>query len=137
MPVVMRKTNYVMRTLTSLVEKLCPSSRDYVLFVVMFAVPNTDTDEFRNVSDAVLSTFSREIKEGLLEVMVIPPKWYELEFEMLVPTFGDSKERMRWRTKQNLDYFYLMNYARHKAEYYMQLEDDIIATSGYSYVSSI
>ncbi|KAI4786260.1 hypothetical protein KUCAC02_037240 [Chaenocephalus aceratus] len=33
----------------------------------------------------------------------------------------------RWRTKQNLDYCYLMMYAQAKGTYYVQLEDDIVA----------
>lgn len=39
--------------------------------------------------------------------------------------FGDSPQRQWWRTKQNLDYTFLMWYASNISEYYMQLEDDI------------
>ncbi|XP_061644092.1 alpha-1,3-mannosyl-glycoprotein 4-beta-N-acetylglucosaminyltransferase B isoform X6 [Phyllopteryx taeniolatus] len=37
----------------------------------------------------------------------------------------------RWRTKQNLDYCFLMMYARAKGTYYVQLEDDIVARPAY------
>ncbi|XP_006815695.1 alpha-1,3-mannosyl-glycoprotein 4-beta-N-acetylglucosaminyltransferase B-like, partial [Saccoglossus kowalevskii] len=37
----------------------------------------------------------------------------------------------RWRTKQNLDFSFLMMYAQVKATFYVQLEDDIIAKPGY------
>ena len=37
----------------------------------------------------------------------------------------------RWRTKQNLDYCFLMMYAQSKGIYYVQLEDDIIAKPNY------
>uniref|UniRef100_A0A8C1UDS9 Alpha-1,3-mannosyl-glycoprotein 4-beta-N-acetylglucosaminyltransferase A n=2 Tax=Cyprinus carpio TaxID=7962 RepID=A0A8C1UDS9_CYPCA len=46
-------------------------------------------------------------------------------------TFGDSKERVKWRTKQNLDYSFLMMYAVNKGVYYVQLEDDIVAKPNY------
>ncbi|XP_073658994.1 alpha-1,3-mannosyl-glycoprotein 4-beta-N-acetylglucosaminyltransferase B isoform X4 [Tursiops truncatus] len=36
-----------------------------------------------------------------------------------------------WRTKQNLDYCFLMMYAQSKGIYYVQLEDDIIAKPNY------
>ena len=39
--------------------------------------------------------------------------------------FGDSPKRQWWRTKQNLDYTFLMWYAASLSDYYMQLEDDI------------
>lgn len=38
---------------------------------------------------------------------------------------------MRWRTKQNLDYVYLMMYAQSKGAYYLQLEDDVITKPNY------
>ncbi|KAH0616001.1 hypothetical protein JD844_026735 [Phrynosoma platyrhinos] len=37
----------------------------------------------------------------------------------------------RWRTKQNLDYSFLMLYAQPKGRFYLQLEDDIIAKPEY------
>lgn len=39
--------------------------------------------------------------------------------------FGDSPKRQWWRTKQNLDYTFLMWYAANLSDYYMQLEDDV------------
>lgn len=39
--------------------------------------------------------------------------------------FGDGPQRQWWRTKQNLDYAFLMWYAANMSEYYMQLEDDV------------
>jgi len=39
--------------------------------------------------------------------------------------------RCRWRAKQNLDFSYLMLYARTRGNYYLQLEDDVIAKNGY------
>ncbi|EYC38498.1 hypothetical protein Y032_0713g1747 [Ancylostoma ceylanicum] len=39
---------------------------------------------------------------------------------------------MFWRTKQNIDYIYIMTYASQRCEYYMQLEDDIVAAASYA-----
>ena len=47
-------------------------------------------------------------------------------------TFNDPPERVKWRTKQNLDYSYLMMYAQNRARFYCQLEDDIMATLSYA-----
>ncbi|XP_039194850.1 alpha-1,3-mannosyl-glycoprotein 4-beta-N-acetylglucosaminyltransferase-like protein MGAT4D isoform X3 [Crotalus tigris] len=41
--------------------------------------------------------------------------------------------KRRWRTKQNLDYSFLMMYAQQKGMYYLQLEDDIVANPRYLY----
>lgn len=37
----------------------------------------------------------------------------------------------RWRTKQNLDFAFLMMYAQPKGTFYVQLEDDIQTKKGY------
>ncbi|CAE7407834.1 mgat4b, partial [Symbiodinium pilosum] len=50
----------------------------------------------------------------------------ELVFEKgVLLKFGDSAKRTWWRTKQNLDYTFLMWYASNMSDYYMQLEDDV------------
>ncbi|KAF3838907.1 hypothetical protein F7725_010675 [Dissostichus mawsoni] len=71
-------------------------------------------------------SFPAEIQSGLLEV-VSPSVHFYPDFSKLRESFGDPKERVRWRTKQNLDYCYLMMYAQSKGTYYVQLEDDIVA----------
>jgi len=51
--------------------------------------------------------------------------------ENLRETLGDSPERVRWRTKQNLDFAFLMMYSQPKATFYVQLEDDILAKKNF------
>ena len=36
-----------------------------------------------------------------------------------------------WKSKQNLDYSYLMMYSAGRGEYYLQLEDDVVAEKNY------
>ncbi|KFP24368.1 Alpha-1,3-mannosyl-glycoprotein 4-beta-N-acetylglucosaminyltransferase B, partial [Colius striatus] len=77
-----------------------------------------------------LHSFPREVRSGVLEV-ISPPTSYYPDLSKLKKQFGDSEERVRWRTKQNLDYSFLMLYAQPKGTFYLQLEDDIIAKSDY------
>ena len=44
---------------------------------------------------------------------------------------GDSMERVRWRSKQALDFTFLMMYAMTRGRYYVQLEDDVITKKGF------
>uniref|UniRef100_A0A673NP30 Alpha-1,3-mannosyl-glycoprotein 4-beta-N-acetylglucosaminyltransferase B-like n=1 Tax=Sinocyclocheilus rhinocerous TaxID=307959 RepID=A0A673NP30_9TELE len=71
-----------------------------------------------------------EIQSGLLEI-ISPSIHFYPDFSHLKESFGDPKERVRWRTKQNLDYCFLMMYAQTKGTYYIQLEDDIVARPNY------
>ena len=75
--------------------------------------------------------FSSAIEEGFLEIIVPHPDFYP-DLSNLPLTFSDPPERVYWRTKQNLDYSYLMMYAHNRARFYCQLEDDIVATMSYA-----
>uniref|UniRef100_A0A8C9RNF2 Alpha-1,3-mannosyl-glycoprotein 4-beta-N-acetylglucosaminyltransferase A n=1 Tax=Scleropages formosus TaxID=113540 RepID=A0A8C9RNF2_SCLFO len=128
-PTVKRQVrSYLAETLHSLINKLLPEEKlDCVLVVY---VGETDTDFVHSVIRSLEKEFSSEFSSGLLEV-ISPPASYYPDLNNLKETFGDSKERVRWRTKQNLDYSFLMMYAASKGLYYVQLEDDIVAKPNY------
>ena len=44
----------------------------------------------------------------------------------ILKILGDPSERVQWRSKQNLDYAFLMMYAQWRGTFYVQLEDDIL-----------
>ncbi len=75
--------------------------------------------------------FSEAIEEGTLEI-IVPRSDYYPDMSNLPLTFNDPPERVKWRTKQNLDFAYLMMYAQSKARFYVQLEDDIVASPSYA-----
>ena len=64
--------------------------------------------------------------------MISPPANYYPDLSHLRESFGDPIERVKWRTKQNLDYAFLMMYAQSRGIFYCQMEDDIVATQGYA-----
>ncbi|KJH46513.1 N-Acetylglucosaminyltransferase-IV region [Dictyocaulus viviparus] len=134
-PVAEREEIYIGKTLSSLFTNLGSSIRSKVLFVVMFAYPDMKKRSFVETRSLIISSFSNEIEEGLLEVAAIPPAWYNFNFDSVTPTFNDSLERTRWRIKQSLDYIYIMTYGSKRADYYLHLEDDIISTFKYALVS--
>ena len=51
----------------------------------------------------------------------------------LQQTMGDDMERVTWRSKQALDFSFLMMYAKDRGTFYVQLEDDVLTKKvGYS-----
>ena len=78
---------------------------------------------------SIQKKFHVALESGLLEV-VAPPRHFYPNLDNLPITFNDPKERVKWRAKQNLDYAFLMMYAQSRAVFYVQMEDDIIATPG-------
>ncbi|XP_053779717.1 alpha-1,3-mannosyl-glycoprotein 4-beta-N-acetylglucosaminyltransferase A isoform X2 [Desmodus rotundus] len=128
-PTVKREVkSYLIETLHSLIDNLYPEEKLDCVIVVF--IGETDIDYVHGVIANLEKEFSKEISSGLVEI-ISPPESYYPDLTNLKETFGDSKERVRWRTKQNLDYCFLMMYAQEKGIYYIQLEDDIIAKQNY------
>lgn len=104
-PTVKREVkSYLVETLHSLIDNLYPEEKLDCVIVVF--IGETDLDYVHSVVANLEKEFSREISSGLLEI-ISPPESYYPDLTNLKETFGDSKERVRWRTKQNLKNFAL------------------------------
>uniref|UniRef100_A0A8C2E2G4 Zgc:154054 n=1 Tax=Cyprinus carpio TaxID=7962 RepID=A0A8C2E2G4_CYPCA len=117
-----QKQSYLVNTLQSLLYDLSTAERKDIVIVVFVAETNA------TFVKAVVQ--SVQTNSGVVEVISPSPHYYP-DLSNLKETFGDPKERVRWRTKQNLDYSFLMLYAQSKGTYYVQLEDDIVAKQGF------
>ncbi|XP_056899922.1 alpha-1,3-mannosyl-glycoprotein 4-beta-N-acetylglucosaminyltransferase B-like isoform X2 [Takifugu flavidus] len=122
------KQSYLMNTLSSLLFSLTQAHRQHLLIIVFVA--ETDSEYVHSTAETIKKHFPDDVQSGLLEVVSPSPHYYP-DFSTIKESLGDSKDRVRWRTKQNLDFSYLMHYAQDKGSYYIQLEDDVIAKSGY------
>ncbi|XP_066909573.1 alpha-1,3-mannosyl-glycoprotein 4-beta-N-acetylglucosaminyltransferase B isoform X2 [Halyomorpha halys] len=116
--------SYLLSTLQNLINSMSTEEQDDAVIVVLIA--ETDEEYVLSVAGELREQFDNEISNGLLEV-ISPPASYYPDMNHLRPTLGDAPERVRWRTKQNLDFAFLMMYAQPKAMFYIQLEDDILA----------
>ncbi|XP_041360411.1 alpha-1,3-mannosyl-glycoprotein 4-beta-N-acetylglucosaminyltransferase B-like [Gigantopelta aegis] len=123
------KISYLTETLRSLIDELNAEEKEDCLIVLFIAEP-WDLNYVKDLGNKVHSLFRDHIQSGLLEV-IAPPAGFYPDLEHLKESFGDTKTRVRWRTKQNLDYSFLMLHARSRGVYYVQLEDDVIAKPGY------
>ncbi|XP_059202475.1 alpha-1,3-mannosyl-glycoprotein 4-beta-N-acetylglucosaminyltransferase A-like isoform X2 [Centropristis striata] len=122
------KQSYLVSTLSSLLYSLTPSQQQDLLIIVFVA--ETEPEYVSSVADIIRKNFPKEVQSGLLEV-ISPSQYYYPDFSSLRETFGDSKDRVKWRTKQNLDFSFLMLYAQAKGTFYVQLEDDVEAKASY------
>ncbi|NXD83457.1 MGT4B acetylglucosaminyltransferase, partial [Halcyon senegalensis] len=125
------KQHYLINTLHSLLYELSEEQKnDCVIIVFIAEVGLCGKVQYADRKTIWRFIFPREIQSGVLEV-ISPPASYYPDLSNLKQTLGDSEDRVRWRTKQNLDYSFLMLYAQPKGTFYLQLEDDIIAKPDY------
>ncbi|XP_017040385.1 alpha-1,3-mannosyl-glycoprotein 4-beta-N-acetylglucosaminyltransferase A [Drosophila ficusphila] len=128
-PTVLRpRTNYVLPTVYSLIQQMTPKQRDNCLIVIY--VGETKLQFAKYIVKTLHVNHSEHMRAGLIDV-IAPPLNYYPNFSRLHITLHDDPKRVYWRTKQNLDYIYLMSYARSKGSYYLQLEDDVKSNKGF------
>ncbi|XP_066060198.1 alpha-1,6-mannosyl-glycoprotein 4-beta-N-acetylglucosaminyltransferase-like isoform X7 [Chamaea fasciata] len=113
---------YLLATLQSLFSQSTEEELQEMVVVVHLA----DTDPGWNVRVAAIiaQKFARHILLGQLLLIHIPPKFYPT-LEGLKRNFNDAEERVRFRSKQNVDYAFLLSFAANLSSYYLMIEDDV------------
>lgn len=122
-----RGASYLIGTLESLLRNV---SYQNVVFVVLIA--DTDHKIRKQTAATIVRRYQDAVKSGLLHIIYSPEYIYPDWKKELRITFGDSRRKVKWRSKHNLDESYLMKYSyKLKPKYYLMLEDDIIAYENY------
>ncbi|NXK94686.1 MGT4C acetylglucosaminyltransferase, partial [Formicarius rufipectus] len=113
---------YLPATLQSLFSQSTEEELQEMVVVVHLA----DTDPSWNVRVAlsIAQKFARHILLGRLLLIHTPQELYPT-LEGLKRNYNDPEERVRFRSKQNLDYAFLLAFAANLSSYYLMIEDDV------------
>lgn len=122
------KQSYLLGTLDNLIVNMDEEEQNETMIVVF--VGETDMDFVNEVAKSIQMRFPDYCENGLIEILAAPAAYYP-NMDKLKITLNDPIERVKWRSKQNLDFSFLMAYAQTKGTFYVQLEDDILAKRGY------
>lgn len=128
-PTVKREVQtYLMATLKNLLDRMNPLETADTLIIVLVA--ETDLEYVTYVAKQIEVQFPIEFETGVIDV-ISPSASYYPDLSKLRDTLGDNHQRVVWRSKQNLDFAFLMSYAQTKGTFYVQLEDDILAKKNF------
>ncbi|XP_078583872.1 alpha-1,6-mannosyl-glycoprotein 4-beta-N-acetylglucosaminyltransferase-like [Branchiostoma floridae x Branchiostoma japonicum] len=119
---------YLGTTIDSLIENTAEADRRQVIIVIFLA----DFDSYYNkmLSQELYKNYSRHLEDGFMQVVQAPISFYP-QLEGLKQNFNDSQDRVKWRSKQCVDYAFLFSYCRDLSEFYLQLEDDVVSSENY------
>ncbi|XP_034027964.1 alpha-1,3-mannosyl-glycoprotein 4-beta-N-acetylglucosaminyltransferase C-like isoform X2 [Thalassophryne amazonica] len=126
------KGTYLLTTLRSLFSQSSPQERSSMVVVVLLA--DFDARWRASTVREIRTAFPSELEQNQLVVLHVPQDWYP-PITGLKRNYNDHPERVTFRSKQNLDYSFLINYCRRLAQYYLQLEDDV--SSAKNFLSTI
>ena len=123
-----QKGSYLIQTLHGLVDALNEHEKKEVIIVVM--VTDLEPTSIISTAGQINSSFSNEMNSGLIRV-VQPPRSFYPNMDNLPELYGDKPDRVRWRSKQCLDYAFLMGYCKDLGRYYLQIEDDVLTSTDF------
>ena len=74
--------------------------------------------------------FRKYIDQGFIRVIFAPNEFYPA-LSNIKTKFRDNPQRIFWRSKQNIDFAFLMCYCHGVSQYYLHLEDDVVPASSF------
>ncbi|KAM9185422.1 alpha-1,6-mannosyl-glycoprotein 4-beta-N-acetylglucosaminyltransferase-like isoform 1-T2 [Mergus octosetaceus] len=113
---------YLPATLTSLFKQSTKEELQEMVVVVHLA--DTDPGWNAQVAADITRKFAHRILLGQLLLIHAPQEFYPT-LEGLKRNYNDPEERVKFRSKQNVDYAFLLAFAANLSSYYLMIEDDV------------
>ncbi|NWV00837.1 MGT4C acetylglucosaminyltransferase, partial [Upupa epops] len=113
---------YLLATLHSLFKQSTEEELQEMVVVVHLA--DADATWNTHVAANIAQKFARHILLGRLLLIHTPHVFYPT-LEGLKRNYNDPEERVKFRSKQNVDYAFLFAFAANLSSYYLMIEDDV------------
>ncbi|KAM8972993.1 alpha-1,3-mannosyl-glycoprotein 4-beta-N-acetylglucosaminyltransferase C [Pelodytes ibericus] len=117
-----KKGNYLLETIKSIFEQSSYEALKEIVVVVHLA--EFDLSWCESIVQDISRKFSHHIIAGRLTIIHTPVEFYP-NLEGLKRNYNDPDDRVKFRSKQNVDYAFLLNFCANLSEYYVMLEDDV------------
>lgn len=123
-----KKENYLFQTLESIFNQLTEEELSEMVVVVLLA--DFDLSWVSQILSSINELFPKRLVQG--ELLVIhPDKEYYPPLTGLKRNFNDAPDRVTFRSKQNVDYAFLVDFSSRLSKYYVMLEDDVSCSKGF------
>ncbi|NXJ05074.1 MGT4C acetylglucosaminyltransferase, partial [Odontophorus gujanensis] len=119
---------YLPATLQSLFEQ--SSEEELQEMVVVVHLADADPGWNAQVAADIGQRFAPQILMGRLVLIHAPHKFYPT-LEGLKRNYNDPEERVKFRSKQNVDYAFLFTFAANLSSYYLMIEDDVLSAKSF------
>ncbi|XP_064599349.1 alpha-1,6-mannosyl-glycoprotein 4-beta-N-acetylglucosaminyltransferase-like [Liolophura sinensis] len=122
------KQKYVVHTLNSLIKHSSVEEKSQMVLVLFLA--DFDEKYRQEIGEFLYLKYKEFVDSGFIQMIKAPKSFYP-SLDVLKIKDKVSLSTARWRAKQNFDFAFNMLYSQSLSEYYLQLEDDVIAVPNY------
>ncbi|XP_035653912.2 alpha-1,3-mannosyl-glycoprotein 4-beta-N-acetylglucosaminyltransferase C-like [Oncorhynchus keta] len=123
-----KRGNYLMETIKSIFDQ--SSYEELKEIVVVVHLADFDLAWCENLVQDISRKFAHHIIAGHLLVIHAPEEYYP-SLDGLKRNYDDPEDRVRFRSKQNVDYAFLLNFCTNLSDFYMMLEDDVLCSRNF------
>ncbi|XP_063065203.1 alpha-1,3-mannosyl-glycoprotein 4-beta-N-acetylglucosaminyltransferase C isoform X2 [Engraulis encrasicolus] len=127
-----KREGYLMETLRSIFSQSTKQELSEMVVVVFLA--DFDKDWVYATAQEISASFNDHVTQGQLLVAHVSRDFYP-PLTGLKRNFNDAPDRVTYRSKQNVDYSYLVHLSANLSQYYLMLEDDVLCSK--RFLSSI
>ena len=111
-----------MQTIASVVKTT--TDRDKARVVLVVFLSDFDKDYNTKICGEISERYAEYITTGFIHIVQADENMYP-NLANLKRNFNDKPERVKWRSKQVVDFALMFTYSANISEYYVQLEDDV------------
>ncbi|XP_048409530.1 alpha-1,3-mannosyl-glycoprotein 4-beta-N-acetylglucosaminyltransferase C-like isoform X2 [Stegostoma tigrinum] len=117
-----KRGNYLFETLKSIFDQ--SSNEELMGMVIVVHLADFDMAWNAQVVQDISRKFAHHIISGHL-IIIHAPQLYYPSLKGLKRNYNDPADRVTFRSKQNVDYAFLLNFCANLSDYYLMLEDDV------------
>ena len=114
---------YLYNTITSLLANTKTEEREIINIIVF--ITDFDLRKRRELIDTFFRKYPNEMNSGIIQLIAVNKTAYP-PLKNLKRNFKDIDKRVSWRSKQVIDFAFMMHYAASLSTYYIQIEDDVV-----------
>ncbi|MCJ8741405.1 hypothetical protein PDJAM_G00070280 [Pangasius djambal] len=123
-----KKENYLLQTLHSIFNQSSEEELSEMVVVVLLA--DFDLSWVHKTLTSINELFPKRLIQGQLLVIHADEENYP-PLTGLKRNFNDAPDRVTFRSKQNVDYAFLVDFSARLSKYYIMLEDDVSCSKGF------
>ena len=120
--------SYLVETLSSIIDKTSTEEKTKVVIVIFLA--DFDTEYNTGVVKVLTEKFMDYINMGFIQIIQATRDFYP-PLTNLKRNFNDKADRVKWRSKQVVDFAFMFLYSHNISDYYIQIEDDVICAKNF------
>ena len=119
---------YLKGTIQSIVGQTSDSEKDNVVVLIFLA----DFDETLKmpIIKHIQQHYQKYLDSGFIQIMQASQEAYP-PLEGLKRNYNDAETRVKWRSKQVVDFAFMFYHGRTISDYYIQIEDDVICAPNF------